>query len=83
MKPVLILAVLATSQLSEAATVIHRLSIAPLSFELSGSRARQQLLVTGHFENRHEEIDLTRHVRYESRSPDIAVVTSDGLILPR
>lgn len=83
MRFVLILAVLATTFPVRAAAPVERLSVAPQSFELSGSRARQQLLVTGHFDGRPEEVDLTRSVRYESRSPNIAVVTSDGLVLPR
>jgi hypothetical protein len=68
---------------TSAATPVARLSVAPASFELAGSRAKQQLLVTGHFDGRPEEQDLTRQVRYESLSPNIAVVTSSGLVLPR
>lgn len=81
MKTVLLLAVL--SEVALAAAPVDRLSVAPAKFELSGSRARQQLLVTGHRDGRKEEIDLTRSARYESLSPSIAVVTSDGLVLPR
>ena len=81
MRTVLLLAVL--SEATIAATPADRLSVAPAAFELTGSRSRQQLLVTGHRGGRKEEIDLTRSVRYESLSPNIAVVTSDGLVLPR
>ncbi|MDA0282071.1 MAG: S-layer protein, partial [Planctomycetota bacterium] len=68
---------------ANAASPVSRISVAPKRIELVGSRAQQQLLSTGHFSDRTEEFDLTREARYESRSPNIAVVTSDGLVLPR
>lgn len=70
-------------QLANAASPIARISVEPTKFELVGSRAQQQLLATGHFSGGIEQLDLTREVRFESRSPNIAVVTSDGLVLPR
>jgi hypothetical protein len=70
-------------QTANAASPVSRISVEPTKFELVGSRAQQQLLATGHFSDRVEQLDLTRDVRFESRSPNIAVVTSDGLVLPR
>lgn len=83
MKSAAILILIIATQSAKAELPIARLSVEPAQFELTGSRAQQQLLATGHFTNRVEEIDLTRDVHYESRSPSIAVVTSDGLVLPR
>jgi hypothetical protein len=77
------IACLIAVQSTHAASPVLRISVAPAKFELVGSRAQQQLLATGHFSDRTEEFDLTREVRYESLSPNIAVVTSDGLVLPR
>ena len=70
-------------QTADAAPPVARISVEPARFELVGSRAQQQVLATGHFSDRVEQLDLTREVRFESRSPNIAVVTSDGLVLPR
>ena len=71
------------SATANAAAPVSNITVEPATFELAGSRAQQQLLATGHFASRIEQLDLTREVRFESRSPNIAVVTSDGLVLPR
>jgi hypothetical protein len=71
------------SAAANATPPVSRISVAPTRIELVGSRAQQHLLVTGHIQEGIEELDLTRQVRYESRSPNIAVVTSNGLVLPR
>lgn len=75
--------VLVVAASANAASPVSRISVEPHELKLTGSRARQQLLVTGHFADRREEIDLTRQVRYESTAPTIAVVTSSGLVLPQ
>lgn len=77
------IALLIAAPTVNAALPLARISVEPTKFELVGSRAQQQLLATGHFSDRVEQFDLTREVRFESRSPNIAVVTSDGLVLPR
>jgi len=78
-----LIACLIAVQTVDAASPVARISVEPAKIELVGSRAKQQLLATGYFPNSIEQLDLTREVRFESRSPNIAVVTSDGLVLPR
>lgn len=80
---VAILVAAITSSAAANSPTISRITISPANIQLTGSRARQQLLVTGHFEDDTRKIDLTRDVRFESLTPSIAVVTSDGLVLPR
>jgi len=54
----------------------------PTTVKLTGSRARQQLVVTGKFATG-ETADLTSAAKYESKSPAIASVDSNGLVIPR
>ncbi|MCE9608059.1 MAG: DUF1549 and DUF1553 domain-containing protein [Planctomycetia bacterium] len=54
----------------------------PPAVKLSGSRARQQVVVVGKFATG-ETADLTATARYESKSAAIAAVDSQGLIVPR
>ncbi len=54
------------------------LVVTPTEVALSGSMARQQLLVTGTIDGR--QVDLTRQVVYTSEEPDIAQVDSAGLV---
>ncbi len=58
-----------------------RLEVAPAKFELRGARAQQPLLVTGVFSS--TEADLTRQATFRSSSPYVAVVTGEGLVVPR
>ena len=60
----------------------HRLSVVPAEVALNGSRARQQLLVSGEFTNAGES-DLTRTATWESSNPAIAEVSLAGLVIPR
>lgn len=60
----------------------RELEVAPAQFELHGARARQMLLVTGRFDAP-GEADLSHEARYQSLSPYVALVTSDGWVVPR
>jgi len=57
------------------------ISLEPAEATLRGSRATQQLLVTGLFQ-RDREGDLTRDAKFESLVPTIAVVSASGLVTP-
>src|SRR5690242_4817194 len=59
-----------------------RLDVAPAKVELRGARAKQPLMVTAGF-GAEGESDVTRLATYESLSPFVAVVTADGLVVPR
>ncbi|MDA1018093.1 MAG: DUF1553 domain-containing protein [Planctomycetota bacterium] len=67
----------------DAAPPIVKITISPASVEFQGALSRQQLIVTGHLADSNETIDLTRDVTFDSLTPSIAVVSSDGLVLPR
>ena len=54
----------------------------PATVTLTGFRARQQLVVTGKLPTG-ETADLTSAAKYESKSPAVAAVDSNGLIVPR
>lgn len=75
--------ILVVTHSSLAATPVASISVMPASIELVGSRAKQQVLVTGHFAGRIDEIDLTGQTTFRSLTPTVAVVTADGLVLPR
>lgn len=69
---------------SPAASVVvgepASLSVVPATVTLSGQRARQQLLATGHYANG-EVRDLTIATEYVSNNPQVAKV-ENGVILP-
>ena len=73
---------LATSA-ANAARPVERITVSPSQVELFGSLARQQLIVTGHFADTEETVDLTRNVSFDTLTPSIAVVSSGGLVFPR
>lgn len=73
----------AVTAAAEDSPRMTHITISPDTIQLTGTRARQQLLVTGHFENEDRKIDVTRDVRFVSLTPSIAAVTSEGLVLPR
>jgi hypothetical protein len=58
------------------------LDVAPAQFELRGARAKQPLIVTGSF-GAGGASDITRQATYETLSPFVALVTADGLVVPR
>ena len=63
---------------------VATLAVAPAEFTLQGSRARQQLLVSGRFSaSSLEEADFTREATYESLVPTVALVNRTGLVVPR
>ncbi|MFN0020126.1 MAG: DUF1549 domain-containing protein [Pirellulaceae bacterium] len=57
------------------------ISVAPAESLLRGSRARQQLLVSGDFANA-RMADLTRTTTYESSNPKVATISQSGLVTP-
>ena len=63
-----------------AETSQQTVSVHPEQVQLSGKRARQQLLVTGL--NNKQSIDRTRDVQYQSDQPAVVQVTSAGVIEP-
>lgn len=85
MKSVIIVVIilLAASTVVHAVPPVSQLSVEPARFELTGPGAQQRLLTTGQFADMVAEIDLTRDVHYESASPEIASVTSHGVVVAR
>jgi hypothetical protein len=67
---------------SARAVEFTAIEAAPQSVKLVGTRARQQLVVTGKIASG-ETADLTSAAKYESKSPAVAAVDSNGLITPR
>src|SRR5689334_5439058 len=60
----------------------REVAVAPISCELRGPRARQQLVVSADFANLGFS-DGTHVAKYESLDPKIAEVSATGLILPK
>ncbi|WP_278465932.1 DUF1549 domain-containing protein [Gimesia maris] len=63
-----------------AETSQQSVKVYPEKVQLSGQRARQQLLVTG--VNNKQSIDLTREVQFQSDQPAVIQVNSSGVIEP-
>ncbi|HUY34973.1 MAG TPA: DUF1549 and DUF1553 domain-containing protein [Pirellulales bacterium] len=57
-------------------------SIVPFEFALQGARAKQQLLATAGFPEQ-GEADVTRQATYQSLDQGVALVTAEGLVVPR
>jgi len=61
---------------------VSRLSANPPRLTLSRENPRQQLIVTGHLENK-TTIDLSRATHYEVSPPELATINASGLLSPR
>lgn len=67
-----------------AAPVVSGVRVDPTEITLNGLRDQQQLLVSGTLANGSgETADLTRDAQYESLTPTIALVSPQGVIVPR
>ena len=58
------------------------LSVVPSRISLESSRSRQHLLVSGIFFDQ-TQTDLTTEASYESSDPQVATVSTTGLVIPR
>src|SRR5690606_1669764 len=65
-----------------AEPIVTAIRAEPAEFSLSGHRSRQQLLVSGMLVAG-EQADVTREAKFTSLTPTVAVVTSDGVVVPR
>ncbi|MCA9116203.1 MAG: DUF1549 domain-containing protein [Planctomycetaceae bacterium] len=59
---------------------VSALVLTPETVQLRGPNAAWQLLATGTMSQR--QVDLTRQTQWRSEQPEIATVTSDGLVQP-
>jgi hypothetical protein len=64
-----------------AEDALKSISVAPADSFLIGSQARQQLLVSGEYEQQ-VGVDLTRSAAFQSLDPAIAEVTPAGMVIP-
>lgn len=78
----IILAIVLHLLVAGTETVRAEVSVEPAEVILRGHRASAQLLVSLTFPDA-SHADVTRQARYESLVPNVAIVTSNGRIVPR